>query len=130
MKIRLDQYLCQHGLVPSRERAKALIMAGVVFVDQQKADKAGMMIADYYLLRKRKLNIKDFYVEGGEYTFHKNWNPLAFVAYIIGTIAGLCNPDWGFLTAMFFGCVSYYLIMRFYGAKKYNQTSMLVNFKS
>ena len=75
-------------------------------------------------------NIKDFYVEGGEYTFHKNWNPLAFVAYIIGTIAGLCNPDWGFLTAMFFGCVSYYLIMRFYGAKKYNQTSMLVNFKS
>ena len=46
MKIRLDQYLCQNGLVPSRERAKALIMAGVVFVDQQKADKAGMMIAE------------------------------------------------------------------------------------
>ena len=32
--------------MPSRERAKALIMAGVVFVDQQKADKAGMMIAE------------------------------------------------------------------------------------
>ncbi len=46
MKIRLDQYLCQNGLVPSRERAKALIMSGVVFVDQQKADKAGMMIAE------------------------------------------------------------------------------------
>lgn len=46
MKIRLDQYLCQHGLVQSRERAKALIMAGVVFVDQQKADKAGQMIAE------------------------------------------------------------------------------------
>ena len=44
LKIRLDQYLCQNGLVPSRERAKALIMAGVVFVDQQKADKDGMMI--------------------------------------------------------------------------------------
>ena len=32
MKLRLDQYLCQNGLVASRERAKALIMAGVVFV--------------------------------------------------------------------------------------------------
>ena len=30
MKLRLDQYLCQNGLVASRERAKALIMAGVV----------------------------------------------------------------------------------------------------
>lgn len=45
-KIRLDQYLCQHGLVQSRERAKALIMSGIVFVDEQKVDKAGEMIAE------------------------------------------------------------------------------------
>ena len=44
-KIRLDQYLCQNGLVQSRERAKALIMSGIVFVNEQKADKAGEMIA-------------------------------------------------------------------------------------
>lgn len=90
---------------------------------------AGMMVADYYFLRKRKLNIKDLYVEGGEYTYAKNWNPLAFVAYVIGTIAGLLIPDWGFLVAMFFGGLTYYLLMRFYGAKKYNQESILVNFK-
>lgn len=41
MKLRLDQYLCQNGLAPSRERAKALIMAGIVYVNGQKADKAG-----------------------------------------------------------------------------------------
>ena len=46
MKIRLDQYLCQHGYTQSRERAKALIMSGVVFVDEQKVDKAGEMIRD------------------------------------------------------------------------------------
>ena len=39
MKLRLDQYLCQNGLAQSRERAKALIMSGVVFVDEQKVDK-------------------------------------------------------------------------------------------
>ncbi len=44
MKIRLDQYLVDNGLVKSRERAKALIMAGVVFVDEQKIDKAGEKI--------------------------------------------------------------------------------------
>ena len=44
MKIRLDQYLVQHGLIQSRERAKAMIMSGVVFVNEQKVDKAGEMI--------------------------------------------------------------------------------------
>ena len=46
MKIRLDQYLCQQGLAQSRERAKALIMAGIVYVDGEKVDKAGTTIAD------------------------------------------------------------------------------------
>lgn len=46
MKIRLDQYLVQHGLIQSRERAKAMIMSGVVFVNEQKVDKAGEMIQE------------------------------------------------------------------------------------
>ena len=46
MKIRLDQYLCQNGYAQSRERAKALIISGIVFVNEQKVDKAGEMIAE------------------------------------------------------------------------------------
>lgn len=46
MKIRLDQYLVQHGLTQSRERAKALIMSGIVFVNEQRVDKAGEMIKE------------------------------------------------------------------------------------
>ena len=41
---RLDIYLYEKGLCSSRERAKAEIMAGIVFVDNQKADKPGMPI--------------------------------------------------------------------------------------
>lgn len=43
-KIRLDTLLVQKGLVQSRERAKALIMAGQVYIDNQKCDKAGQMV--------------------------------------------------------------------------------------
>lgn len=39
MKIRLDQYLCQNGYAQSRERAKALIMSGIVFVMSRKWTK-------------------------------------------------------------------------------------------
>ncbi len=40
-KERLDILLVQRNLAPSREKAKAMIMAGNVFVDNQREDKAG-----------------------------------------------------------------------------------------
>ena len=43
MKERLDILLVRQGLVESREKAKAMIMAGNVFVAGQREDKAGAM---------------------------------------------------------------------------------------
>lgn len=43
-KERLDVLLLNKGLVSSRERAKSCIMAGLVFVDGQKIDKAGTLV--------------------------------------------------------------------------------------
>ena len=41
MKERLDILLVNKGLAPSREKAKAMIMEGNVFVDNNREDKAG-----------------------------------------------------------------------------------------
>ncbi|MDE7319796.1 MAG: TlyA family RNA methyltransferase [Lachnospiraceae bacterium] len=41
MKTRLDVLMVQRGLAESREKAKAVIMSGNVFVDGQREDKAG-----------------------------------------------------------------------------------------
>jgi len=43
MKERLDILLVQKGLVPSREKAKAMIMEGNVFINNNREDKAGTM---------------------------------------------------------------------------------------
>ncbi|MGI6279232.1 MAG: TlyA family RNA methyltransferase [Acutalibacteraceae bacterium] len=40
-KVRLDVALVERGFVDSREKAKRLIMSGIVFVNNQKSDKAG-----------------------------------------------------------------------------------------
>lgn len=44
-KTRLDQLLCDRGVIDSIDRARRIIMAGLVYVDGQKADKAGTMFA-------------------------------------------------------------------------------------
>jgi 23S rRNA (cytidine1920-2'-O)/16S rRNA (cytidine1409-2'-O)-methyltransferase len=50
-KERLDKLLVDRGLVPSRERARALILAGQVVVDDHRIDKAGARVATDVELR-------------------------------------------------------------------------------
>ncbi len=44
LKTRLDKLLVERGLVPSRERAQALILAGRVLVGEQKIEKSGASV--------------------------------------------------------------------------------------
>ena len=44
-KTRIDLLLVERGLAPSRERARALILAGRLLVDEQKIDKPGVAVA-------------------------------------------------------------------------------------
>ena len=46
MKQRLDIYLTENGYAESREKAKSIIMEGIVYINNQKADKAGDMVAE------------------------------------------------------------------------------------
>ena len=51
LKLRLDKLLIERGLVASRERAQALILAGKVLVDDQKIEKAGAQVASDSAIR-------------------------------------------------------------------------------
>jgi len=46
MKTRLDVLLVERGMIGSRERAKAVIMSGNVFIGGNKAEKPGMQVSD------------------------------------------------------------------------------------
>lgn len=69
MKIRLDQFIFEEGYTESRQRAQALIMAGVVFVNNQKVDKAGYMLKETDKVEVRGKDLK--YVSRGGYKLEK-----------------------------------------------------------
>ncbi len=43
-KVRLDCLMVEQGCAESREKAKAIIMAGDVFIQNQRYDKPGMLV--------------------------------------------------------------------------------------
>ncbi len=63
MKERLDILLVKHGLAESREKAKAIIMSGIVYVDGQKEDKAGTAFEETVSIEVRGNTLK--YVSRG-----------------------------------------------------------------
>lgn len=90
-KLRLDQAVFNQGYAESREKAKALIMAGVVYVNGQKADKSGMTIKPEDKLEVRSNPLK--YVSRGGLKLEKavesfNLSLEGFVCADIGASTG------------------------------------------
>src|SRR5262249_13318610 len=82
---------------------------------------AGVMIADYFLVRRANLNVPDLYRRNGEYEYSGGFNPRAIAALVAGVavaLIGLVIPPLRFLYdyAWFIGfgvsAVVYVLIMK------------------
>jgi NCS1 family nucleobase:cation symporter-1 len=82
---------------------------------------AGIMICDYYVVRRRELVIEDLYRRGGLYEYWRGFNPkaaLALAAGILVAVAGLVVPPlrWLYDYAWFVGFVIaggiYHILMR------------------
>ncbi|MEB0138134.1 MULTISPECIES: NCS1 family nucleobase:cation symporter-1 [unclassified Undibacterium] len=66
---------------------------------------AGILIVDYYLIRKTRIELAELYSDTGIYSYRQGWNPAAVIAFVLGVLPNL--P--GFLHAAFpasFGAVA------------------------
>lgn len=97
MKERLDVLLVQRGLAPSREKAKAIIMSGIVFVDNEREDKAGTFFDEKVNIEVRGKTLK--YVSRGGLKLEKAMD--AFGVQIEGKIC----MDVGASTGGFTDCM-------------------------
>jgi len=83
---------------------------------------AGIMICDYFIIRRRELRLDDLYLRGGLYEYSRgfNWRAVAALALGAGTaLAGLASPslgalyDYSWFVGFAVSFVVYYALMRF-----------------
>ncbi|MBR0278018.1 MAG: TlyA family RNA methyltransferase [Clostridia bacterium] len=97
MKQRLDIYLFENGFAESRERAKRIIMEGIVYINNQKADKAGDVVNENDLVEVRGSTLR--YASRGGLKLEK-----AIVSFEINLDNKICM-DVGASTGGFTDCM-------------------------
>jgi NCS1 family nucleobase:cation symporter-1 len=55
----------------------------------------GVIVVDYYLIRKTQLNVPALYEEDGEFRFQGGWNVRAFAAGVVGAVFSSILPVYG-----------------------------------
>ncbi len=87
---------------------------------------AGIMVADYFLLRHKHLDITDLYRSTGLYTFRSGFNPKALIALVVGVFFALIGLavaplhflyDYAWFVGFFLAGAVYLLLMRSNSAK-------------
>jgi cytosine permease len=75
----------------------------------------GIMIVDYYLIRKRRIEVGALLDDGGPYGYWKGFNPAAVIAWVIGAVVFNVVPDaWiPVLPSILVGGILYYVLSRY-----------------
>lgn len=72
----------------------------------------GIMVADYYLIRRRRLNVPDLYRPQGQFRYLGGVNPAGLAAWIVAGAAAAWQPQYAVLIGFPLGLGLYTALMR------------------
>lgn len=84
----------------------------------------GILFCDYYVLRKRRVNVPELYEQSGQYRYAKGINAAGFIAWIIGGTAAYFLSTYSFLVGFVVGAATYYVLAKYWWFKKYAQAEI------
>ncbi|MEB3101970.1 NCS1 family transporter [Ferviditalea candida] len=85
---------------------------------------AGIIICDYYLIRKRRLNVKDLYRVNGQFRYDGGINWAGIIAWIIGGGLALYFMNYMYIVGFPAGFIAYYILMKAWYLKKHKQAEV------
>ncbi|MEH7110227.1 cytosine permease, partial [Bacillus sp. JJ1764] len=101
-----------------------VIIPILLFVGGILSAIVGILFADYYLIRKRRVNVPELYEDHGQYRYMGGVNLAGFIAWIIGAVASYFVPNYGFLVGFIVGAVIYFILAKYWWFTKYKQAEI------
>ncbi|WP_175989098.1 NCS1 family transporter [Bacillus sp. Marseille-Q1617] len=102
-----------------------VIIPVLLFIGGILSAIVGILVADYYLIRKRRVNVPALYEDHGQYKYMNGVNLAGFISWIIGAVASYFVPSFSFLVGFGAGAVCYYFLAKFWWFQKYEQAELL-----
>ena len=98
------------------------ISGALIFVSGLLGPVLGILLCDYFIIRKKALNLSALYQTDGEYSYRSGFNPAAMIALVIGVLVALIGywiPELSFLynlswfTGFMIAFILYYVLFKF-----------------
>jgi NCS1 family nucleobase:cation symporter-1 len=81
----------------------------------------GIMLADYFIIRKGKLNVQDLYTAGGQYEYTNGFNMSAMIALAASFVLSFTSSTYAFFIGLIVSPIIYVILMKNFTMKKYDQ---------
>lgn len=85
---------------------------------------SGILFVDYYLLRKRRVNVKDLYKNDGQYKFNGGVNITGFIAWVIGGAVATIVLEYSFIVGFVVAGAIYYVLAKYWYFIKFPQAEI------
>lgn len=89
---------------------------------------AGIFLVDYYILRKRRLNVPELYKADGQFAGSAGWNFAGIIALVVGVIIGNFFGAAAFPVGLAAGFVAYFFLAKYWWYKIHKQSEIEENY--
>ncbi|KKE80040.1 nitrate reductase [Bacilli bacterium] len=85
---------------------------------------SGILFADYYLLRKRRVNVPDLFDTEGQYRFNGGVNIVGFISWAVGGVIATIFMTYSFIIGFVIAAVIYYIFSKYWYFRKFPQAEI------
>lgn len=98
---------------------QALLFFGAVL-----SSISGILFVDYYLLRKRRVNVQELYQHEGQFKYHGGINIAGFIAWAIGGAVAILIIDYSFIVGFVLAGTIYFVLAKYWYFNKFPQAEI------